>query len=210
MKRAIRLDPESVFVGVRSLFGGSVPRTVVEPVGDIIDMLGSSNREGLVSEKEYREWGDDAIAASLPARVAYVMATIHHETARTWLPIAEYGRGQGRPYGQACPLTGRRTATYYGRGYVQLTWLENYHRMAVKLGVNLVSEPDRAMQPETAWDIIALGMTMGMFTGKALGHYFNRGGADPVGARRIVNGTDRAEQIASYYETLLPRIKEAM
>ena len=30
---------------------------------------------------------------------AYILATTWHETATTMLPIAEYGKGKGRPYG---------------------------------------------------------------------------------------------------------------
>ena len=30
---------------------------------------------------------------------AYILATTWHETATTMLPIAEYGKGGGRPYG---------------------------------------------------------------------------------------------------------------
>ena len=38
-------------------------------------------------------------------------------------PIEEYGKGAGKSYGQPDPDTGE---TYYGRGFVQLTWRENY------------------------------------------------------------------------------------
>jgi putative chitinase len=51
--------------------------------------------------------------------VAYVLGTAFHETARTMEPIEEYGRGAGRPYGVPDPRTGK---TYFGRGFVQLTW----------------------------------------------------------------------------------------
>ncbi|TOE35570.1 hypothetical protein CGJ43_25525, partial [Vibrio parahaemolyticus] len=55
--------------------------------------------------------------------LAYVLATTYHETGHTMKPIEEWGKGQGRPYGEPDPETGQ---TYYGRGYVQLTWLANY------------------------------------------------------------------------------------
>ena len=53
-----------------------------------------------------------------PRFVAYALATAYHETARTMAPIAEWGRGQGKPYGVA---TGPYQQRYYGRGLVQLT-----------------------------------------------------------------------------------------
>ena len=41
-------------------------------------------------------------------------------------------------------------------------------------------------------------MMQGLFTGKKLGDYFNGPKADWVNARRIINGTDQAANIASY------------
>lgn len=61
------------------------------------------------------------------SQISYVLATVRHETAGTYLPIAEYGKGEGKPYGNPDPLTGK---IYYGRGYVQLTWKENYERFS--------------------------------------------------------------------------------
>jgi hypothetical protein len=40
------------------------------------------------------------------------------------------------------------------------------------------------------------GMERGSFTGKKLADYFNDKNTDPVGARKIINGTDRAGTIA--------------
>jgi putative chitinase len=50
-------------------------------------------------------------------------------------------------------------------------------------------------------------MTLGLFTGKKLSHYFNDNIDDPVGARRIVNGTDKAKLIALYHKNFLDAIK---
>ncbi len=49
------------------------------------------------------------------------------------------------------------------------------------------------------------GMTKGKskfgdFTGKALEEYFNASKTDWINARRIINGKDKAELIASYAE----------
>src|SRR6185437_12623114 len=35
--------------------------------------------------------------------LAYMLATVYHETAATMQPIAEYGKGRGRPYGAVQP-----------------------------------------------------------------------------------------------------------
>lgn len=138
------------------------------------------------------------------AHLSYALATAYHETARTMQPIEEYGKGAGRPYGTPDPETGQ---TYYGRGFVQLTWRENYAKAAalcfntqLEQGVvDLVGHPDMAMSPFVATQITLFGMSKGWFTGKRLSDYDRADGTfDYVNARRIINGTDRAEMIAGY------------
>ena len=114
------------------------------------------------------------------------MATIQHETAATFKPIAEYGGAK------------QRYAPYYGRGYVQLTWKYNYAKYSDKLHQDYVSNPDQVMQPDVSLFVIVDGMKNGVFTGKTLGDYISGSHVDFVNARRIINGTDRAELIAGY------------
>lgn len=129
--------------------------------------------------------------------IAYALATVKHETADTYSPIAEYGKGKGRPYGKPDPETHQ---TYYGRGFVQLTWRKNYELFSEKLGVDLLNEPDAAMELETAYQILSIGMRKGLFTGKSLQNYIHGEVCDYINARRIINGTDRAALIAGYAE----------
>ena len=132
---------------------------------------------------------------------AYILATAWHETAKTMQPIAEYGKGKGKKYGVPDPVTGQ---TYYGHGYVQLTWKDNYDKANKRLkqlgiispSVDLVNNPDTAMQPLIASDILIIGMTEGWFTGKKLSDCTTY-----IEMRKIVNGTDKAALIASYAET---------
>ncbi|MBL8590640.1 MAG: hypothetical protein JNK46_19045 [Methylobacteriaceae bacterium] len=169
------IDRAIFFASVRARpFGGRLRRFQVEGL------------ERLLAEAERRRLAD------LRA-LAYVLATAHHETAATMQPIREIGRGRGRPYGEPDPQTGK---AYYGRGYVQITWKVNYRRLGERLGVDLVAAPDRALEPGLAAAILFEGMQHGLFTGRALGEFFAAGRADWAGARRIVNGTDRADRIA--------------
>jgi putative chitinase len=124
---------------------------------------------------------------------AYCLATAYHETAHTMLPIAEYGRGKGKAYGEL--INGK---VYYGRGYVQLTWIKNYEKMGALLKVDLVGNPELAMDPKIAAQVMFEGMIRGSFTGKRLSDFFNEAITDFSNARKIINGLDRAEQIASY------------
>lgn len=130
--------------------------------------------------------------------LAYMLATAYIET-RTMQPIPEIGKGKGRSYGKPA---GPYSQVYYGRGLVQLTWLENYQKAAKAVGVDLVRYPDRALEPAIAAQIMFRGMQEGWFAGDksgrhTLGRYFNTK-TDWTGARRIINGTDKASTVAGY------------
>lgn len=143
-------------------------------------------------------------------RLAYVLATAYHETAGTMQPVAEYGSdaykrtlydiagrdpARARLMGNTQPGDGVR---YAGRGFVQLTWKNNYALAGRKLGLDLVARPDDAMVPDIAARILVAGMAEGWFTGKTLASYIDGGTCDWKGARRVVNGTDKADMIAGY------------
>lgn len=138
--------------------------------------------------------------------LAYMLATAYHETAHTMQPIAEYGKGKGRKYGAPAGPYGH---VYYGRGFVQLTWLANYQRASKELGVDFVRYPERVMEPRLAAEIMFAGMEEGWFTAKKLSDYIGDGKADYVNARRIINGTDKASQIAGYAKAFEKALREA-
>jgi len=143
---------------------------------------------------------------------AYMLATVKHECAGAWQPIEEYGKGSGRAYGHAVSVrgeTGRPVRNaYYGRGYVQLTWRENYLAMGMRLGIGRTLEihPELALDPDIAYRIMSGGMRNGVFTGRALDRFINAKGADYLNARRTVNGLDQAAVIEGYanrFESIL-------
>ncbi|WP_324671025.1 glycoside hydrolase family 19 protein [Hymenobacter sp. GOD-10R] len=143
--------------------------------------------------------------------LAYLLATTHHETAKTWQPIDEHGsdkyffemydKAGKRPHvaadlGNVMPGDGVR---YHGRGYVQLTGRANYAAFSKVLTLDLVSHPEKAKEPATAAKILVEGSVRGLFTGKKLADYFVGVREDQRNARRIINGLDKAELIAGYY-----------
>ena len=132
--------------------------------------------------------------------LAYMLATAKWETAHTMQPIEEYGHGSGHEYGKPDPITGQ---TYYGRGYVQLTWKYNYKKLGDLIGVDLLNKPSLALQPDVASEIMFRGMKDGLFTGVGLPRYFKDDQDDPVNARRIINGTDHAADIAKIHAGFL-------
>ena len=155
--------------------------------------------------------------------LAYMLATAWHETGKAMQPINELG-GTGyftrmydpppagtRPsvakdLGNVNPGDGAR---YHGRGYVQLTGRANYRKMGAKLHIDLEGNPELALAPDVAEEIMFAGMRDGDFTEKKLGDYFSASKDDPVNARRIINGTDKAETIAGYHRSFLSAIKAA-
>jgi len=144
--------------------------------------------------------------------LAYMLATAWHETDKTMQPIEEYGKGKTRPYGKKIKHSGVAyvfpNKIFYGRGHVMLTWYENYEIMGRLLGIDLLKNPELALTMEVAVKIMFEGMTRGAssfgdFTGKCLEMYFNESKQDPIGARRIINGKDKAEKIAKEYAQFL-------
>lgn len=177
------MDRSIFFAGIRKrgsgVFGTSLSQKQVEGI------------DAVLNEAEKRR---------TPLKwLAYMLATDYHETAHTMQPIAEYGKGKGRPYGKK----GKHGHAQYGRGLVQLTWDYNYEKADAKLGLNgaLLRNFDLALQMPIAVKIMFEGMEHGWFTGKALPDFMSY---EPM--RKIINGMDRAKLIAGYavaFETAL-------
>lgn len=149
--------------------------------------------------------------------IAYVLATVKGETG-VFQPIREKRASQTRQ-----PDLFRRQQRYFpsgffGRGYVQLTFVENYRDAGKKLagtvilvpnenGSNgsqraitvdaetFVSEPNLVMEPTVAYLILSRGMREGWFRGRRGGARFKlsdfiKEGQPPdyINARNIING----------------------
>jgi hypothetical protein len=137
---------------------------------------------------------DTCIEYGLPLKqAAYVLATAYWETAKTFEPVREafYLGKKANSYRKKL-----RYYPYYGRGFVQLTWEANYKRAGEKFGKNFLTNPDEVMEPNIAAEILVVGSKEGWFTGKKLGDYITDDGADYINARRVINGLDKASDIA--------------
>ena len=138
--------------------------------------------------------------------IAYLLATVKWETMNTFQPIHEMGSlsyfdqyEPGTTKGQNLGNTETGDGFLYrGRGYVQITGRANYMHIGQLLGVDLLNNPDLALDPATAYQIAARGMQGGWFTGRRLAQYMPAGTApDYINARRIINGQDHASDIAA-------------
>lgn len=120
--------------------------------------------------------------------LAYMLATTFHETGGKMQPVRE---GGGEKY-----LKSKKYYPWVGEGLVQVTWEIN----ARKFGA---TKPGQLMTWPIALKALFDGSLKGMFTGKKLSDYFNESTDDPIGARRIINGTDKARLIASYHKNFI-------
>ncbi len=169
-----------------SLFGGSLSQTTVENTEIILDYWLANH-----SAKPFQQ-------------LAYVLATVRHEVGAAMQPVREtFAKSDaqarsalaGRKYSKS---VGPHSHAYYGRGFVQLTWLKNYRKQEQKLGIPLVENPDLALDPRHGIRILVEGMLDGDFNGQGhgLGHYVNETKQDYFEARRTVNILDKASHIA--------------
>jgi putative chitinase len=182
---------------IRPIFGGSMKQSQVDGINVITEAFG--------------RYGDGD-----RRKLAYLLATAKHETAHTMQPIHE--RGKVAYFNKYEPGTaiGKRLGNtlkgdgykFRGRGYVQCTGRANYAKAGKKIGVDLLANPDAALEPAAAARILITGCLEGWFTGKKLGDYITANTSDFVNARRVVNGTDRAALIAGYAAQFLPAIGE--
>lgn len=146
--------------------------------------------------------------------LAYMLATAFHETGRRMQPVRETGASSdaaairildrafaaGRLAQVKAPYWRRDEAgrSWLGRGLVQITHRRNYEKLSAATGIDLVTDPARAIDREVAVKILFVGMQQGLFTGVRLADAFDATTEDWVGARRIINGRDRAQTIAGY------------
>lgn len=146
---------------------------------------------------------DEAERRATPlAHLAIIAATSYHETGRKMQPVREIGSGKGRAYGRPAGPYGH---VYFGRGDVQLTWLANYQTMSEWVGVDLVRDPDRALENRISKTILFEGMERGLFTGRKISDFIDtidepddEDRAEFEASRRVVNGTDKKRAIAGY------------
>lgn len=189
------LNKPAFFAAVRSsLFGGKLSVDQVKGMEAILDEAESRGTR--------LEW------------LAYMLATAYHETAQTMQPVREtlassddkaiqildraFAAGKlswvKTPYWRK----DRDGKSWLGRGLPQLTHKRNYEIMSPIVGVDLVADPNRAMDPPVAIKIMFEGMERGSFTAHKLSAHINDQKTDYYNARRIINGVESAAKVATY------------
>lgn len=170
------LDRKTIYDRVRGpLFGGSLDQAQADGIEKILDEWA---RRDLMDQR----W------------LAYMLATVFHETGQTMQPIRERGTEaylRSKPY-----------YPWVGEGLVQVTWEANHRKFRATAPGQLLQWP-QCLVP------LFDGMIDGMFTGKKLADYFNATRSDPYQARRIINGLDKATLIAGYHATFFRALTAA-
>ena len=141
-----------------------------------------------------------------PNYISYMLATSYLETDRSMTAIKEYGSANYfSKYGKgnlAKRLGNKSVADgikFAGRGHVMITGRDNYQKFTDILGIDLISNPDLALNPVVSAKILVIGSLKGVFTTRKLSDYITYGSYnDFVEARRVINGVDRKRDIADY------------
>ncbi|RYE71634.1 MAG: hypothetical protein EOP19_31600 [Hyphomicrobiales bacterium] len=197
LHKPLAIDRAKFFAHLRSgaapMFGKSLSKSQVAGIEGILD--------GFTVTGDGRD-----------KTLAYGLATARREVGSGMVPVREgfrktdadarayvlrhyptkYGKPAG-PWGHV----------YYGRGIVQLTWLANYEREGI------AHDPDKALEPEFAAELMFKGLLDGRWNGlgKGLAFYLPTGGPDDMkNARRTVNITDHWEEIAGFYRQFMAAI----
>jgi putative chitinase len=199
------------FASVRgSLFGGAIQQSAVTSIdcilascaqhgvtdlGQIAYILATAYHE--VGQKmtpigENLNYSAEGLVKTWPTRFTPASAKLY---ARKPMQIANLVYANRMGNGDVSSGDGWK---YRGRDYCQTTGKSNYERAGRFAGVDLVKEPELISQPHIACHTIVVGMRDGWFTSRKLSHYITGAKRDFVGARRIINGTDKAQLIAGY------------
>lgn len=163
----------------------------------------------------------DAVGDGDQDTLAYALATAYHETGARMVPVREgfaktdsgarkavnalaRKRGPDSAVARYARPAGPHGHVYYGRGHVQLTWLDNYQRSSADAGIDLVANPDAMLDPVISARVLIRGIMDGRWGGdRGLSRYEGDddflSDAEAAEARRTVNGKDKAALIAGYH-----------
>jgi putative chitinase len=222
------IDREAFFSAIRGpIFGGTMTQPQVDGVIAILDEADSrptlTRRElayllatpcietGMRFQPitESLNYSSGALRSKFPSRITAAEAdrfgrTKSHAANQEAIGNIIYGGEWGaRNLGNTQPGDGYR---YRGRGIAQTTGRVNYVKASAATGVDLVKDPERAAELRLSVVVMFDAMLNGWFTGKKLADYLAGPVPDFVNARRTINGTDRANDIAGYAQRFLTAI----
>ena len=181
------------------IFEGNPEFIGPDAIEQLQGMLKTDTSSGKVHDFSTKQGTIDAIrwecqtqGIGLKTQMAYVIATTEWETAKTFKPVRE-----AFWLSESWRKKNLRYYPFYGRGFVQLTWKNNYQKYSDLLGVDMVKNPDLAMDSNVALFVLVHGFKTGTFTTRKITDYININKTDFLNARRCINGMDQASKIAA-------------
>jgi predicted chitinase len=200
-----KADRDAFFRNCGVLTNFELDETKTKAVATGKTRLSESMKTGISTLFDAWERADD----SDKRRLAFVLATARRESQGSFAPLREApkcrddeacrervignelarrAKENNRPVPANYAKPAANGQRYYGRGFVQLTHHSNYKRAGDALQLDLVSNPDKALETAVAADILVRGMLEGWFgSRKPLSHYIDRDKADWINARNNVN-----------------------
>lgn len=156
-------------------------------------------------------------------RLAFILATARRESQSTFTAIREAPRCRDdeacrervigamlarraelkkRPPRPNYALPDSNGHRYYGRGFIQLTFKENYADAGDKLGIDLVNNPDKVLDPRIAAEILVRAMLEGWYgSRRPLSFYIGGSKEDWINARNNVNPNSPNKPVTKAYAT---------
>lgn len=208
----MRFDRTIVFKGIKQKIDSTLEQGQVNGLNFLLNNF-----------EQYSEFWDDI------RQISYALATVFHETAGSFQPVAEgYYLGnrnapnfyQGNTSRAINFQNSLRYAPYFGRGYVQLTWDYNYKDQTRRIKTmmpNLVKDferqtgqvfdllkyPAQAFNPVISFAIMTIGMHFGTFrSGHTLDRYIFGNKCDYIWARYIINGKRKGAKLPDKAEEI--------
>ena len=177
------IDKVAFYASIRST---GLFKTLLQAQVDTID--------GLLNECEKQGIYD-------PRQIAYIFATAYWEAHNPKKP--ELRMTPMKEFGGEAYLKGKKYYPFFGRGLSQLTWDYNYKKEGQRLNLDLLTNPDLILDIPVAVNSHVYCMANGSYTGKKLSDYINDQKCDFAGARKIINGTDKKDEIAAIAQKFL-------
>ncbi len=187
----------------QTLFGGRLTATQVRGIEGIIagfEAVGDGDKDTLAYSlaTPFLETG----AKMIPVREGFALTD---KGARAAVQRLALKRGPQSAVARYALPVGPYMHVYYGRGHVQLTWMENYAASSDDAGVDLVKNPDAMLDPVISARVLVRGLIDGRWNGRGHGLGYYEGPddfldqAEATEARRTVNVQDKAKLVAGYH-----------
>lgn len=196
-----------------------------DSAGDASSVSPPVDNKGLESFLEqYLDKNGSRIPNYGPLAKAAIMAQCYVETGRftTMVELGDEnyfinGISRGKDIHKGYDIRGRRPTTakqmgntnpgdgakYKGRGYIQLTWKNNYRDIGNQMGRDFVSNPDQVATKEVAAEIVVQWFSNPKMKGAKDGIAKNNKWGDPAAVTKAINGgkmhlKDRTNAFAFY------------